>query len=85
MWFLALVCVCEREREKERERYCVCYQHKLKRNNIKKLKFDIQNLYHIEMLLETFYEDRSHNMSTETVKIIHIRKGLWVEFLVNAF
>ena len=39
-------------------------------NNNKKCKFGILNLYHMEMLLETFYDNRSNSLCTGTHKRI---------------
>ena len=48
------VCVC----------LCVCYQHNSKTNCCRNMKFGILHLYHIHMLLKTFYEDRTKTLCT---------------------
>ena len=61
---------------------CVCYQHNSKTNYNRNIKFGILHLYHIQMLLETFYEDLIKTLCTGTHKRIQIHYGLWTEFLV---
>ena len=46
------------------------------------IKFGILHLYHIQMLLETFYKDRTKILCTGAHKRILIHYGLWTEFLV---
>ena len=54
------VCVC----------LCVCYQYNSKTNYSRNIKFGIQHLYHIQMLLETFYNDRTKTLCTGAHKRI---------------
>ena len=43
---------------------CVGYQHNSKANYSRNIKFDILHLYHVQMLLETFYKDRTKTLCT---------------------
>ena len=64
---------------------CVCYQHNSKTNYSRNIKFGILYLYHVQMLLETFYKDMSKTLCTEAHKRILIHCGLWTEFRVSVF
>ena len=63
---------------------CVCYQHNSKINNSRKSKIRIFNLYHREMLHETFYEDRIISLCTEEYKRILMHYSQWTWFLINS-
>ena len=64
---------------------CVCYQHNSKTNNSRNIKFGILYLYHMQMLLKTFYDYRTNSLCTRALKIILLHYGLWTEFLVGVF
>ena len=64
---------------------CICLQRTLKTNNSRNCKFGILNLYHMEMLLETFCKNQIISLCTGAHKRIPIPYDLWTEFLVNAF
>ena len=51
---------------------CVCYQHNSKTNCSRSIKFGILNLYHVQMLLETFCKDRTKTLCTGIYKRILI-------------
>ena len=55
---------------------CVCYQHNSKTKCSRNIKFGILHLYHIQMLLETFYKDRTKTLCTGEHKRILIHEGL---------
>ena len=55
------------------------YKKKKKKEKKKKqakLRFDILDLYFIEMLFETFYEEWTNALCTEAIKRILIHYGL---------
>ena len=64
---------------------CVCYQHNSKTNYSRIFKFGILHLYHVQMLLETFYKYWTKTLCTGAHKRILIHYGLWTEFLVCEF
>ena len=64
---------------------CVCYQHNSKTNHSRNIKFGIQHLYHVQMLLETFYKHQTKTLCIGTLKRILIHYGLWSQFLVCEF
>ena len=78
-FFLLLVCMWVSERER------VYYQHNWNTNNSKKLKFGTFTNHHLQMLLETSYEDRAITLCTETHIIIRIHCGLQVKFVFVYF
>ena len=41
---------------------CSCYWHSSKTNNSSNSKFGMVHLYHMQMLLETFYENRANSL-----------------------
>ena len=51
---------------------CVCYQHNSKTNYSRNIKFGILHLYHVQILLETFYKDRTKTLCTGAHKRILI-------------
>ena len=64
---------------------CDCYQHNSKTNYSRNIKFGILHLYHVQMLLETFYKDRTKTLCTGAHKRILIHYGLWTVFRVSEF
>ena len=44
------------------------------------MKFGILHLFHIKMLVESFYKDRTKTLCTGAHKRIRIHYGLWTEF-----
>ena len=60
-----------------------CYQHNTNYSN--NIKSGIHQLYHIQILLETFYKDQPKILYTGAHKKILIHWGLWSEFLVSEF
>ena len=52
----------------------VCYQHNSETNYSRNIKFGIQHFYHIQMLLETFHEDRTKTLCTGTHKDMHAHR-----------
>ena len=65
VWSVSLcVCVCA----------CVCLLSAYLRNKLNRnIKFGIQHKYHIQMLLETFHEDRTKTLCTGAHKRILIQ------------
>ena len=61
----------------------MCFQNNLEINTNRKSKFGFLDLYHMEMLLSSFYEDRSNSLSAEVDKNSNTHKGLKEEYLVN--
>ena len=65
---------------------CVCLlSDNSKTKYSRNIKFGILHLYYIQMLLETFYKDRTKTLCTGAHKRILIYFGLWREFLSNEF
>ena len=64
---------------------CVCYQHNSKTNYSRIFKLGILHLCHRQMLLETFYKDRTKTLCTGAHKRILMHKGLWTKFLISEF
>ena len=65
---------------------CVYYQHTAKTYYVRISKFKFLHVYHIQILLESFFEDRTYNMRTRAHKRIRIHNGFLVtKFLVSAF
>ena len=52
---------------------CVCYQRNTRTNCSRNMKFSILQLCHIQMLLETFYKDRTKTLYTGACKRILIK------------
>ena len=63
----------------------VCYQNNSKTNYSINIKFGMLYLYHVQMLLKTFYKDWRKTLCTGTHKRIVIHYGLWMEFLLSEF
>ena len=62
---------------------CVCYQDNSKTNFSRIFKIGILHLYHIQMLLETFYKDRKKNCVQEHTNYnTECMDSLWTEFHV---
>ena len=51
---------------------CVCYQRNSKTKYSKNIKFGTLHLYHVQMLLETFCDDRTKTLCTAAHKRIPI-------------
>ena len=64
---------------------CICYQHNSRTNYSRSFKLGILHLYHVQMLLETFYKDQSKTLCTGGHKRILIHYGLLTEFRVSEF
>ena len=64
---------------------CVSYQHNSKTNYSRNIKFSLLHLYHVQMLLETIYKDRTKTLWTGAHKRILIHYGLWTVFHVSEF
>ena len=63
----------------------VCYQNNLKTNCSRNIKFDILHLYPVQMLLKTFYKDRTKTLCTGAHKRILICYSLCTEFRAREF
>ena len=62
---------------------CVCLLYLNSKN--RDSKFDILDLYHTQMILETFYEAWANSLHIGAPKRIQIHFGQWTEFVVSAF
>ena len=64
----------------------VCYQHNSKSSYSRNIKFGILHLYHVHMLLETFYKHRTRTLCTgeqDTKEFLYITAYRRFFMLVN--
>ena len=62
---------------------CIYNKHNSKINKSRKFKFGILGLYHMEILLESFYENQTNDLSWRVHKRIPILYDLWIKFVVS--